>query len=204
MLVSDRTAVPESLKRLAASRRLPWLLLALPAAPMLWPVLAGDEPWRHAIAPSGLFAAQLVAAALAVSPLRAIFPRSGLVTWMQRHRRALGVAAFCYGVVHLLAFVMAIGRLDYILQGLAFASMQTGWAAFLLILPVAAISSDFAMRRLGPWWKRVQRLVYPVAILTLAHWLLLVPSPVTPLVWCGAVAALQLLRLWKARRSSGG
>jgi sulfoxide reductase heme-binding subunit YedZ len=46
------------------------------------------------------------------------------------------------------------------------------------------------MRRLGAWWKRIQRLAYPAALLTLAHWLLLSRSPVEALLHAAPVIAL--------------
>jgi len=46
----------------------------------------------------------------------------------------------------------------------------TGWAAMVLMLPLALTSNDLAMRWLKAGWKRVQRLVYPSAVLVLLHW----------------------------------
>jgi len=163
---------------------------------MTWPVLAGQAPWRFAIGPTGEAAAILLLCALALSPLRQLFPRAPLLLRFLRRRRDIGLAAFFYAVLHLVFFVLSIGRLDYILQGLAWASMWTGWLAFALMLVPAAISSDRAMRWLGGRrWKRLQRLIYLVAVLVLCHWLLLAATPLQALVWFAPLAALQLARL---------
>lgn len=170
--------------------------------PVLWmlaPLVADPVPWRLAIRPSGYAAVVLLVAALAIEPLFRVLPQSRLLFELRRRRRAVGLAAFAYGVIHVVVFSASIGRLDHILQGMAFASMWTGWLAFALMVPVAAISSDRAMRALGPWWKRLQRLVHPAAVLVLAHWLLLSRSPVEALAWFVPLALVQALRLFRAR-----
>lgn len=174
------------------------LLLALPAV-LLVAGLAGGEPWRFAIRPSGDIATKLLVLTLSTSPLRLLFPHHRLTAWLISRRRIFGLSTFFYALFHLVVFCASIGRLDWILQGMAFASMWTGWIAFGLLATVASISNAAAMARLGRWWKRIQRLAYPAALLTLAHWLLLSRSStdalfhVAPVValW-GAVAARRL------------
>lgn len=171
--------------------------LALPAAIMLHPVVVGGEPWRAAIRPTGLLAAQLLVGALCIAPLRALFPHWAWLAFVERRRRWIGLAAFAYAALHMIAFCLAIGRLDYILEGLAFASMWTGWLSFAALLAVASISSDAARRRLGRNWKRTQRLAWAAAALAFVHWLLLVRTPLEPVIWFAPLALLLALRLWK-------
>jgi sulfoxide reductase heme-binding subunit YedZ len=173
-------------------------LLILPALSIVAGLAAGD-PWRAAIRPSGDIAAKLLVLALAIAPLRVLLPRLPALFWLERRRRILGLGAFAYGVLHIIVFVASIGRLDWIVQGMAFASMWTGWLAFVLLATVAAVSSNRAMQVLGPWWKRVQRLAWPAAILTLAHWLLLAP-PAEALLHFMPLAMLWLARAWTERR----
>ena len=174
-----------------------WPLLALPALFIVLP-LADGALWRGAIRPSGDIAVKLLVAALAIAPLRALLPDAAWLRWLARRRRHIGVAAFLYAALHLAVFVPSIGRLDWILQGMAFASMWTGWLAFAVLLAVATISHDAAMRRLGRAWKAVQRLAWPAAALTLAHWLLLSASPVEAALHFLPLAGLQLWR-WVLR-----
>ena len=47
----------------------------------------------------------------------------------------------------------------------------TGWLAMLLFVPLALTSNNAAMRKLKAGWKKLQRLVYPTAILVLIHWI---------------------------------
>lgn len=130
----------------------------------MFPVLQGWEGYRFALDPTGEWAARLIIVAMAITPLHVLFPHARSVLWLQRRRRVIGLAAFGYASLHLVAFTLSIGRLDYIVQGLAFASMWTGWLAFLLLAPLAATSSDAAVRLLGRGWKMLQRLVYPARI----------------------------------------
>jgi sulfoxide reductase heme-binding subunit YedZ len=176
-------------------KHLLWLLLALPAIPMVWPVMSGSEPWRHAIRPSGAFSAQLLLVALAITPLRQLLPASRWVKWLAARRRNLGVAAFAYASIHLVFFLASIGRVDYVVQGLAFASMWTGWLAMVLLLPLALTSNDLAMRTLRRGWKMLHRLAYPAALLVLAHWLLLTAGPWEALAWFLPLALLQGARI---------
>ena len=178
------------------------LLLALPALPIMAPALEAGGEYRFALRPSGLLAAQLLLLALALGPLRALFPRAAWSAWLLRRRRAVGLAAFGYAALHLVFFVLSVGRLDYIVQGLAWASMWTGWLAFALLLPLAVTSSDAARRRLGPAWTWLHRLVHPAALLLLAHWLLLTRHAAEALLWFAPLAALLAARriaAWRGR-----
>lgn len=172
-----------------------WLLLFGPAIVMLHPLFTEGASLRQPLRPTGEAAAILLVFALAVSPLRRLAPQARVVALLARHRRAIGLAAFFYASIHMVVFVLAIGRLDHILQGLAWASMWTGWLAFFLLVPLVLKSNDRARARLGAAWKMLHRLAYPTAALTLAHWLLLTRSPAEALVW---FAPLVLLQAWRA------
>lgn len=184
-------------------RVLVWTLLALPALPILWPVVVDTVGWRAAIRPSGDIAAKLLVLALALSPLKALLPSAAAIGWLVRRRRWIGVAAFGYATLHMVVFVLSIGRLDWILQGLAWASMWTGWLAFLLLVPLAATSHDAAALRLGRGWKRLHRLAYPAALLTLAHWLLLSAGPWQALAHALPLVLLYALAAWRRGFSYG-
>ena len=70
----------------------------------------------------------------------------------------------------------------------------TGWAAFLVFLPLAITSNDASMRRLKRGWKRLQRLAYIAALLTLAHWLLIHDGVGAALAHFIPLLAIELLR----------
>jgi len=174
---------------LSRSNAVPCLLLALPAL-LLAAALANGEPWRFAIRPSGDIATKLLVVTLCLSPLRALFPQARWIAWLVSRRRIFSLSAFVYALFHVVVFSVSIGRLDWIIQGMAFASMWTGWAAFALLAGIASISNAGAMARLGIWWKRIQRLAYPALALTVTHWLLLSRSPLDALLHLAPVIVL--------------
>ena len=121
--------------------------------------------------PTGEWSARLMIAAMMLSPLVAIFGRRPWLNWLVKRRRALGVAAFAYAVLHLIFYIVDMGNLDDILAEFWALGIWTGWAAMLLFVPLAMTSNDASMRVLKAGWKRLQRLVYPTAILVLVHWI---------------------------------
>lgn len=139
---------------------------------------------------------RLLLATLAVTPLRKLLHLSNLI----RLRRMLGLFAFFYGCLHLLAWV----ALDHFF---AFAEMWAdiakrryvtlGLAALLLLVPLAVTSTAGWMRRLGgKRWQRLHRLVYPAAALGVAHYYWLVKSDHRrPLAYAALLALLLAARL---------
>jgi len=181
---------------LPASKMILWAVLAVPAAwsvlryatvPELWP---GDL-----LISTGEWSARMIIVALMLTPLGALFPASGAVKWLIRHRRAFGVAAFGYAMLHLLFYVLDMGHVAAMLAEIGAPGIWTGWLALLCLVPPALASSDAAMRLLRRGWKRVQRLAYPAAILTLLHWVLVHDGMTTALVHFAPLLCLQALRL---------
>ena len=84
------------------ARNLFWTLLTLPA--LAWCVMAlqPDADLEMLLVPTGELSARLLIVALALTPLVRLLPRVGALRWLVRHRRAVGVAAFGYAVLHTL------------------------------------------------------------------------------------------------------
>ena len=147
-----------------------WTLLALPALAWCIMALQPEADLEALLEPTGELSARLLIVALALTPLVRLLPRVGALRWLVRHRRAVGVAAFGYAVLHTLFYVVGMGSADDMLAELGARGIWTGWLALLAMLPLALTSNAAAMRALGRGWKRLQRLAYPAALLTLAHW----------------------------------
>ena len=148
-----------------------WALLCLPALLILQRYASGELIAMDMLHPTGEWSARFMIAAMALSPLLSLLgPRPWLI-WLIQRRRALGVAAFAYAVLHLVFYVIDMGNLDDILAEFLALGIWTGWAAMLLFVPVAMTSNDASMRALKVGWKRLQRLVYPAAVLVLIHWI---------------------------------
>lgn len=119
---------------------------------------------------TGRHAATLLVLSLACTPLNTLFGWRELL----KRRRALGLYAFMYAVVHVIIFV----DLDY---GLAWSLILrtvfdkpyilVGMTSFLLLIPLALTSFDIWKVRLGKNWKRLHRAVYLIAPLVVLHYL---------------------------------
>lgn len=148
-----------------------WALLAIPAGFMLFGYQNGAITAIDLLHPTGEWSARLMIVAMLLSPIVAIFGQRPWLNWLVRRRRALGVAAFVYAALHLIFYIIDMGNLSQILAEFWALGIWTGWAAMLLFLPLAITSNDASMRALKAGWKRLQRLVYPTAILVLVHWI---------------------------------
>ena len=149
---------------------------------------------------TGKAALWLLVFALAATPANTLFGfRPAL-----KVRRALGLYAFMYVVLHFLTFVWLdygldvslmiedVGTKRYVLAGLA---------AFLLLIPLAITSTRGWMRRLGKNWKKLHKLVYLAAVLAVVHYTWQVKSDIRqPLAFGLAVALLLAARLPVVRR----
>ncbi|WP_431297519.1 protein-methionine-sulfoxide reductase heme-binding subunit MsrQ [Tabrizicola sp. BL-A-41-H6] len=185
----------------AALRRVPtWVVYlggTLPFLWLAWTTVQGDlgpDPVKAVEHRLGELGLQFLLASLAVTPLR----RLGLN--LIRYRRALGLLAFGYVALHLTAWVW----LD---MGLRWSEVTAdlwkrpyiilGMVGFLMLLPLAATSSNAAIRRMGPvTWRRLHRLAYIAVIAGVAHLLLLVKVwTLSELAYAAVAIALLAVRL---------
>ena len=148
-----------------------WALLCLPAVLMMRPYLFGDVIAMDMLHPTGEWSARFMIAAMVLSPLSSLIGPRPWLSWLIQRRRALGVAAFGYATLHLIFYVIDMENLDDMLAEFWALGIWTGWAAMLLFVPLAMTSNDASMRALKAGWKRLQRLVYPAAVLVLVHWI---------------------------------
>lgn len=148
-----------------------WLLLSIPAVFMLRGFWSGEVIAMDMLHPTGEWSARLMVIAMMLSPLVSLLGPKPWLNWLVQRRRSLGVAAFTYAVLHLVFYLIDMGNIDDILAEFWALGIWTGWAAMLLFVPLALTSNDASMRALKTVWKRVQRLVYPTAVLVLVHWI---------------------------------
>ena len=176
-----------------------WAVLSLPALGMIAPFF-GEETraLRGVIHGSGEFAARFMIISMMATPLMLLTRGSGFARWLKNNRRYFGVAAFAYAAVHTLAYVVVEETLARILAEASAFDMLTGWLAFAVFIPLAATSMDFAVRKMGTWWKWLQRWTYGAAVLTLLHWASLHDwggwAPAA--VHFAPLAALTVYRIW--------
>jgi sulfoxide reductase heme-binding subunit YedZ len=185
------------MRRSSLFKLLFWVLLALPGVLLVVSFLTRPEdvfPGDY-LHPSGEYSARLIILALVLTPLSQLLPGSRIVRWLLRHRRAIGVAAFGYALLHLAFYVLDMEGAANMMAELGAPAIWTGWLAFLLMLIPALVSNDRAMRVMKAGWKRVQRLAYPAAALTLVHWALIHDGLVPALANFAPLIVLQLIRL---------
>jgi sulfoxide reductase heme-binding subunit YedZ len=136
---------------------------------------------------------------LAVTPLRRLTGRADFV----RYRRMLGLFTFFYVCLHFTTYLW----LDQFFDPAAIARdivkrpfITVGFTAFVLLIPLAGTSTHAMMRRLGRRWQQLHRLVYPIALLGVAHYLWLVKKDLTePLIYGAVLVLLLAMRLpWGA------
>ncbi len=180
-----------------------WALLALPAIPMLLKILGvleGPEHLEDLLHPSGEFAARFMIVAMMLTPLRMLFPRTPWLDWLAARRRALGVAAFGYALLHTLLYVVTMETLANMLAEFWALGIWTAWAAFLIFIPLAITSNDYSVRLLRRSWKRLHRWVYPAAVLTLVHWIFVHNNLGPALAHFIPLAGLEIYRVFKSRK----
>ena len=189
-------------RRLVDRKPLLWALLAVPAAHIVYRYFAENLWPDELVAPTGEWSARLIIVALMLTPLSMLLPRVRLIDWLIRRRRAFGVAAFCYALLHLAFYVAEMETLANMLAELGAPGIWTGWAALLLMLPLALTSNDAAMRALKGGWKKLQRLAYPVALLTLVHWIVVHNAPLEAAVQFAPLAVLESYRIARMLRNA--
>lgn len=177
-----------------------WIALAAPGAWMLWAYGSGAMSYGEFIHWSGNVSVWLLIATLAVTPLRRWGVRGALSAWLAARRRDFGVASFAYAAGHLGAYVLRKQDPALMWREGVEPGLLTGWVALVLFLALAVTSNDASMRWLKTGWRRLHWLVYPAAVLTLAHWVLTAFDPLMAWVHAGVVGVLLAVRLVPARR----
>jgi sulfoxide reductase heme-binding subunit YedZ len=177
-----------------------FILCLLPAANLAlgWRADAlGANPIETITRGSGEWALRFLLITLAVTPLRRF---TGL-HWLLRLRRMLGLYAFAYAAAHFAIYLW----LDQFFDWGAIARdilerpfITVGFAAFLLLVPLAATSNSFAIRRLGGRkWQSLHRSVYGIAIIAVVHfWWLVKADVVEPGIYALILTALLGVRAW--------
>lgn len=186
------------MNRVSASKGVLWTMLAVPAVFIIHRYATIPDIWAgDLLHPTGEWSARLIIVALMLTPLAQLFPGLRPVRWLVHHRRAFGVAAFGYALLHLIFYVLDMETVAAMLAEIGAPGIWTGWLALLCMVPPALASNDAAMRLLRANWKRVQRLAYPAAVLTLIHWVLVHDGLSSALVQFSPLILLQLIRLFR-------
>ncbi|MEM5344497.1 protein-methionine-sulfoxide reductase heme-binding subunit MsrQ [Paraburkholderia azotifigens] len=128
----------------------------------------GANPIEFITRSTGLWTLVFICITLAVTPLRKLTGWNALL----RFRRMLGLYAFFYGALHFTTYfwfdkwfdlaeiVKDIGKRPFI---------TVGFAAFMLLIPLAVTSPKAMVRKLGRRWQTLHRAIYLIAALAILH-----------------------------------
>lgn len=163
---------------------------------LAWSDQLGANPVETLSHRTGDWSLRFLLLTLAVTPLRRLTGWNGL----QRFRRMLGLFAFFHVCLHFSVYLIfdQFFDLSTIIADVAKRPYITvGFAAFVLLIPLAVTSTNRMIKRLGRNWQRLHRLVYLIAILGVLHYLWLVKADLRePLIYAGILAVLLGYRLW--------
>jgi sulfoxide reductase heme-binding subunit YedZ len=197
-------------KTLITLKTLIWIACLGPFAMLVYQAITntlGPDPTSTIALTTGYNALLMLILSLAITPLRLLSPR---LSWLIKFRRLLGLFAFFYATVHLatylvlyLNFDMSVFKTDITKRRFIIA----GFAAYALLVPLAATSTTWAIRKLGgKGWNRLHKLAYLAAICGIIHyWWQVKPGVLSPMNLTITLFVLLLARpvlLWvRARRT---
>lgn len=175
--------------------------------PLVWLTFAlltdrlGANPIESLTRDTGEWTLRFLLLTLTMTPLR----RYAGWSWPLRIRRMLGLFAFFYVCVHLTTYLWLDQFFDWseIWRDIVKRPFITaGMLGFILLIPLAATSTNAMIRRMGRNWVRLHRLVYVIAVLGVLHFWWLVKADVrAPLVYALLLTLLLSMRVvWHRRR----
>jgi sulfoxide reductase heme-binding subunit YedZ len=183
-----------------------FLLLSLPALllALQWArALSGDpdhgltaNPIEFTNRYLGDWALRWIVLSLAVTPLSVVSGSKLPIHF----RRMAGLFAFSYALLHLSSYIVLDQFFDWqeIWGDIVKRNFITiGMISFVMLLPLAATSTNRMIKRLGARrWRLLHRLIYLVGPLVALHYLMMVKgNQLAPRLWAAGIALLLLFRL---------
>ncbi|HTW24114.1 MAG TPA: protein-methionine-sulfoxide reductase heme-binding subunit MsrQ [Candidatus Baltobacteraceae bacterium] len=176
-----------------------FILCLVPLGLLIWRAVQGDltaNPINYIEHRTGDWTLRFLVITLAITPLRKLVRQPQLI----RFRRMFGLYAFFYGCLHFSSWFGLDLFFDLHDIGKEIAKrpfITVGFAAFVLMIPLALTSTAASIRRLGgKRWRMLHRLIYISAIGGVIHYYWLVKSDKhKPLEYGFLVALLLAWRL---------
>lgn len=177
-----------------------WALYVIGLCPAVWDFYLatsgalGFNPVKEFEHLLGTWALRFIIATLAITPIRDLFG----INWM-RYRRALGLIAFYYVLMHVAVYVsLDLGfDLNAVWGDLIRRwYIMIGMACLLLLIPLAVTSNNWSIRKLSGNWNRLHKLIYPIALGGVIHYILSVKSvTLVPSIYIALIIVLVAYRL---------
>ena len=177
-------------------KTLTWLACLWPLGILIWGAVMnrlGPDPIATITFSTGSTTLNLLTISLAVTPLRRTVKPLG---WIGPWRKIIGLFAFFYATLHLFTWIALYCGFNVQSMAADFVKRRyitMGLTAWLLLLPLAATSFNWAIRKMGgKRWKALHRLVYVAAVCGVIHyWWQVKPGVLAP-IWITIILAVLL------------
>ena len=178
-----------------------WLVYALYSDTVLGTRYLTTDPVQKLDRELGDWTLIFIILSLAVRPLADILKRNELIAY----RRMIGLFALFYAVLHVASYQIFHLKLDAVafLKDIAERPFITvGMIAFVLLIPLGITSTKGMIRRIGgKAWRRLHMLIYPIALLGVVHFYMMIRADFSRPYIYGAIILLLLgYRVWKWRK----
>lgn len=150
-----------------------FLACLLPLARLGWKAFnagLGANPIQVITFSTGTWTLVFLLVTLSITPLRKLTGQY----WLIQYRRTLGLFAFFYGCLHFTTYIWLDQFFDLhsVYKDIYKRPFITvGFTAFMLMIPLAATSTKWAIRKLGKRWQTLHRLIYLSAIAGVIHFM---------------------------------
>jgi methionine sulfoxide reductase heme-binding subunit len=172
-----------------------FMLSLIPVTLIVWRAYRGDltaNPVEFLQHQTGDWTLRFLIFTLCITPFRKFLHLPELI----RFRRMLGLFAFFYVCLHFLTYLGPDQSFNFagMLKDVVKRPFVTvGFAAFVLLIPLAFTSTAGSIRRLGgKRWQALHRSIYVCAILGVIHYYWLVKSDIRKPVFYGVLVGILL------------
>jgi methionine sulfoxide reductase heme-binding subunit len=155
-------------------KTLTWIACLSPFALLIYQFVTnalGPDPTSNIALTTGYNTLLLLILSLAITPLRLLSPR---LSWLIKFRRLLGLFAFFYASLHLATYIALYMNFDLSVFKTDITKRRfiiAGFLAYTLLVPLAATSTTWSIRKLGgKRWNQLHKLVYLAAICGIIHY----------------------------------
>ena len=192
------------MKPIVLLKRIIFAAALIPAAVLVADALRGEltaNPIEYITHTTGDWAIRFLVITLAVTPIRRLTGWNPII----KLRRMLGLFSFFYATLHFLTWFVLDWFFDFRQMAADVAKrpfITLGMATFVMLLALAATSTQGSVRRMGRRWTQLHRLIYVAAVTALFHFWL-ARKTVVPQFQVVLVAAVLLLafRAWWTLRT---
>ena len=173
-----------------------YFLLTFPSVYYFYLAINGTlsvEPVKALEHELGSLGLKLIILILAITPIR-----NYLNLNLFRFRRAIGIMAYYYILLHFLVWLLLdVQVVSLIVDDVIKRPYITiGFLAFVAMTPLALTSNNFSVRKLGRIWHKLHKLIYGIAILGAVHFIMLVKGfQMEPLIYLLIILSLLGLRI---------